>query len=97
MVGDVVRAVIRPYAPVPYQVDGDYLGDTEHLEFRWEPDHLRLDRPGSLTAGGYPATLAPTRDFPRIWAHRSLAFAVVALYAVANAAVNTTRWALQRT
>ena len=38
--------VSRPYAPVPYQVDGDYLGDTEHLEFRWEPDHLRARRPG---------------------------------------------------
>jgi diacylglycerol kinase family enzyme len=46
VVTDVVRAVLRPYAPVPYQVDGDYLGDTEHLEFRWEPDHLRLIVPG---------------------------------------------------
>jgi diacylglycerol kinase family enzyme len=45
--GDVVRATVRPYAPVPYQVDGDYLGDTDHLEFRWEPDHLRLVIPGS--------------------------------------------------
>ena len=42
VVGDVVRAVIRPYAPVPYQVDGDHLGDAEHLVFGWEPDHLRL-------------------------------------------------------
>ncbi len=42
VVGDVVHAVIRPYAPVPYQVDGDFLGDTEHLQFRWEPDYLRL-------------------------------------------------------
>ena len=39
---DVVRAVITPYAPVPYQVDGDYLGDIDHLEFRWEPAHLLL-------------------------------------------------------
>ncbi len=38
VVADVVRATVRPYAPVPYQVDGDYLGDTDHLEFRWEPD-----------------------------------------------------------
>ena len=42
LVGDVVRATVRPYRPTPYQVDGDYLGDTDHLEFRWEPDHLRL-------------------------------------------------------
>jgi diacylglycerol kinase family enzyme len=46
VVSDVVRAALRPYAPVPYQVDGDYLGDAEHLEFRWEPDHLRLILPG---------------------------------------------------
>jgi diacylglycerol kinase family enzyme len=46
LVTDVVRASIRPYAPVPYQVDGDYLGDTTHLDFRWEPEHLRLVVPG---------------------------------------------------
>jgi diacylglycerol kinase family enzyme len=42
LVDDVVAAVIHPYAPVPYQVDGDHLGDTDDLSFRWEPDHLRL-------------------------------------------------------
>lgn len=42
VVRDVIRAELHPYVPVPYQVDGDYLGDTEHLDFRWEPDHLRL-------------------------------------------------------
>jgi diacylglycerol kinase family enzyme len=42
VVEDVVRAEITPYLPIPYQVDGDYLGDAEHLEFRWEPEHLRL-------------------------------------------------------
>ncbi len=46
VVNEVIRAVISPYTPVPYQVDGDYLGETEHLEFRWEPDHLRLIVPG---------------------------------------------------
>jgi diacylglycerol kinase family enzyme len=45
LVTDVVRAVLSPYSPVPYQVDGDFLGDTEHLEFRWEPDYLRLILP----------------------------------------------------
>ena len=39
---DAVRVVLDAYKPVPYQVDGDYLGDTGHLEFRWEPDDLRL-------------------------------------------------------
>ena len=42
MVDDVVRAVITAVRTVPYQVDGDYLGDADHLEFRWEPDALRL-------------------------------------------------------
>jgi diacylglycerol kinase family enzyme len=39
---DVTEAVIRGYGPVPYQVDGDYLGDVEHLVVRHEPDVLRL-------------------------------------------------------
>jgi diacylglycerol kinase family enzyme len=46
LITDVGRAVVRPFRPVPYQVDGDYLGDAEHLEFRWEPDQLRLVVPG---------------------------------------------------
>ena len=29
-------------APFPYQVDGDYLGDTRRLSFRHEPDVLQL-------------------------------------------------------
>jgi diacylglycerol kinase family enzyme len=28
--------------PFPYQVDGDHLGSTRRLEFRYEPDALRL-------------------------------------------------------
>jgi diacylglycerol kinase family enzyme len=31
--------------PVPYQVDGDHLGDTTSLEFRYEPDAIRLVMP----------------------------------------------------
>jgi diacylglycerol kinase family enzyme len=49
VIADVARAVIKPYTPVPYQVDGDYLGESEHLTLAWEPDHLRLIVPG--TAG----------------------------------------------
>ena len=29
-------------APFPYQVDGDFLGDTRRLSFRHEPEALRL-------------------------------------------------------
>lgn len=32
--------------PFPYQVDGDYLGETERLEFRHVPDAVRLVWPG---------------------------------------------------
>ncbi len=39
---EVVRAVLIPRQPVPYQVDGDYLGETGRLEFTWEPNSLRL-------------------------------------------------------
>ena len=39
---DVTGAVIEGYGPVPYQVDGDYLGDVEHLELRHEPEILRI-------------------------------------------------------
>jgi diacylglycerol kinase family enzyme len=39
---DVTEASIEGYGPVPYQVDGDYLGDVEHLTVRHEPDVLRL-------------------------------------------------------
>jgi diacylglycerol kinase family enzyme len=36
----VVR--VEGYGPFPYQVDGDYLGEVEHLELKHEPDVLRL-------------------------------------------------------
>jgi diacylglycerol kinase family enzyme len=33
---------VTGFGPLPHQVDGDYLGETEHLEIRCEPDALRL-------------------------------------------------------
>ncbi|HEY2814918.1 MAG TPA: diacylglycerol kinase family protein [Acidimicrobiales bacterium] len=42
---DVDKLTVHGYGPFPYQVDGDYLGEVEHLEFRHEPDILRLVRP----------------------------------------------------
>jgi hypothetical protein len=33
---------VEGYGPFPYQVDGDYLGEVEHLDIRHEPDVLRL-------------------------------------------------------
>jgi diacylglycerol kinase family enzyme len=42
---DVGKFTVNGYGPFPYQVDGDYLGETEQLEFRHEPDVLRLVSP----------------------------------------------------
>ena len=47
VIDDVVRAVLTPREEVPYQVDGDYLGASSHLEFRWEPRSLRLVVPAN--------------------------------------------------
>ena len=42
---DVSALTVKGYGPFPYQVDGDYLGEIERLEFRHEPDALRLVLP----------------------------------------------------
>ena len=39
---DVVEAEITGFGPIPHQVDGDYLGDVEHIVLRYEPDVLSL-------------------------------------------------------
>jgi diacylglycerol kinase family enzyme len=33
------------YGPFPWQVDGDYMGETEHLAFTWEQDTLTIVMP----------------------------------------------------
>jgi len=63
---DAVRVTLNAYKPVPYQVDGDYLGETSHLEFRWEPEDLRLVIPVA-TVPGAPASEAWHRPIrPRL-------------------------------
>lgn len=42
---DLAGLTIRAYGPVPYQVDGDHLGDATHLVFRHAPDILDLVLP----------------------------------------------------
>lgn len=42
---DLSDLVIRHESPFPYQVDGDFLGDTRELRFRHRPDAVRLVRP----------------------------------------------------
>ena len=41
----VESLTVTGYGPFPYQVDGDYLGDTSELRFRWEAGALRLVLP----------------------------------------------------
>jgi diacylglycerol kinase family enzyme len=40
--GDLQKVTVTGYGPFPYQADGDYLGEAEHLELRYEPDALTL-------------------------------------------------------
>ncbi len=42
---DLPALTVRAYGPVPYQVDGDHLGDADVLEFRHEPEVLDLVLP----------------------------------------------------
>ena len=39
---DINHVVVQGHGPFPYQVDGDFIGETERLEFRHEPRVLRL-------------------------------------------------------
>ena len=41
----VTSLTVTGAGPFPFQVDGDYLGETEHLDVRWEPDALTLVMP----------------------------------------------------
>jgi diacylglycerol kinase family enzyme len=43
---DLDGLVVAGHGPFPYQVDGDYLGEADHLEFRHEPDRLSVVMPG---------------------------------------------------
>ncbi len=47
VVPGVVDAVVTARDQVPYQMDGEPLGDSSTLHFSWEPDSLRLVRPGT--------------------------------------------------
>lgn len=42
---DARELTVTGHGPFPFQVDGDYLGDTSELRFRWEADALCLVLP----------------------------------------------------
>ena len=39
---DIERLSLEADRPVPWQVDGEYLGETDHLDVRYEPDALTV-------------------------------------------------------
>jgi len=45
---DVSELVVSSQTPFPYQLDGDYLGETTRLEFTHVPDAVQLVYPGAL-------------------------------------------------
>jgi diacylglycerol kinase family enzyme len=50
---DLTSVVVEGHGPFPYQVDGDYLGETERLELRHAPDIITL-----VVPEGSPALIA---------------------------------------
>ncbi|MEY4176271.1 MAG: hypothetical protein RI900_3436, partial [Actinomycetota bacterium] len=46
---DLRALTIEHAGPFPYQLDGDYLGETRQLEFTHEPEAVRLVRPSLPT------------------------------------------------
>ena len=48
---DLAELTVESDEPFPYQLDGDYLGDTERLEFQHVPEAVRLVFPGRPKAG----------------------------------------------
>jgi diacylglycerol kinase family enzyme len=51
---DLSGITVTGYGPFPYQVDGDHLGDTEHLEITHEPEVLDLVMPAARQGGSAP-------------------------------------------
>ncbi|MDQ1400521.1 MAG: hypothetical protein QOK20_2453, partial [Acidimicrobiaceae bacterium] len=59
---DLTTLDVRGRGPFPYQLDGDYLGEVEQLELRYQPDLLSLVVPvPSRTAGGVMRRVPPER------------------------------------
>ncbi len=48
---DLERLTVTGHGTFPYQVDGDHLGDADHLELKWVPDVLTVAVPRPAPAG----------------------------------------------
>jgi len=47
---DLERLTVSGHGPVPFQVDGDYLGETDRLDLAWVPDVLTIVAPSPAEA-----------------------------------------------
>ena len=71
IIRDVDSATIKGYRPVPYQVDGDYVGESDHIELRWAAAALSLVVPVALPAAlhqphcGRLTQAGPVNNFPK--------------------------------
>ncbi len=45
---DLDRLTISGHGQFPFQVDGDYLGETDRLDLAWVPEALTLVIPRSI-------------------------------------------------
>jgi len=63
IVTDVVSATLVGRRRVPYQMDGEPLGDVDGLAFAWEPGSLRLVAPAPRNPAGQaePTEFGPTK------------------------------------
>jgi diacylglycerol kinase family enzyme len=47
---DLTELLVEHDRPFPYQLDGDYLGETQALRFEHVPEAVRLVRPATAPA-----------------------------------------------
>ncbi len=57
-IADALRVTVTGDGPVPWQVDGDYLGEIDRLDVIYEPDALTLVTPTSPAPNRFGATRA---------------------------------------
>ncbi len=49
---DLDRVTVSGHGPFPFEVDGDYLGETDRLDLAWKPDLLTLVVPRTVDLPG---------------------------------------------
>ncbi len=62
----VGEATVKGHRPVPYQVDGDYVGEAEHIELRWAPECCHWSCPTTPCASRHRGYNSLTRELSAI-------------------------------